>query len=457
MLKKKILQRGFYTILFLCITPLQGLPQENLPLLTLTPIISGLESPVEIVNSEDSSGRLFIILQSGQVVILDNNNLLEIPFLDIRERVQNSGRQGDERGLLGFAFHPQYASNRFFYVNYTNSQGNTVISRFTANESFKTAKENSEHKLLTIEQPFSNHNGGQIKFGPDNFLYIATGDGGAAGDPQNHAQNLQSLLGKILRIDVNGDDFPANQERNYSIPKTNPFIQISTAMNEIWAYGLRNPWKFSFDQLTGALFIGDVGQRQWEEVSWQSPNSSGGENYGWRLMEGNHCFIPENNCPKNDKILPIIEYPHKRGEEFIGCSIIGGYQYRGASIPQLFGTYLYGDFCSGKIWGAHKLNGKWETNLLFDTDLSITSFGEDEDGTIYISDLATGSILQLVGPSVGGCVTFDGGPLANRKVNLKQEQENKQKTQTDAEGCFSFDHLAHGKKFEITIKGPRAP
>ena len=426
---------------------------ENLPSVTLEPIATGLADPLGVVDAGDSSGRLFIVLQGGQVVILANGNVLDTPFLDIRERV----RSGDERGLLGLVFHPQFQANGFFYVNYTDLQGHTVISRFQVSSVANIADNQSELILLTIEQPFANHNGGQIQFGPDEFLYIGTGDGGAGGDPQNRAQNLGDLLGKMLRIDVNGDDFPTDPERNYTIPANNPFINNPGALNEIWAYGLRNPWRFSFDHLTGALFIGDVGQGVWEEIDRQPLTSSGGENYGWRSMEGKHCFNPEENCPLDGLTLPIVEYPHNLDNEFLGCAVIGGYQYRGMAIPQLFGMYIYGDFCSGKIWAAHESNGEWETEILLDSGRLITSFGEDQNGSLFVSDAGTGSILRMTGPKVGGCVTLNGEPLADRKVNLKQVEETKQKTRTDTDGCFTFDQIVPGKKFEITIKGPVAP
>ena len=426
---------------------------ENLPLITLEPIATGLTNPLGIVDAGDSSGRLFVVLQAGQIIIVNSTTTLNTPFLDIRERI----RSGGELGLLGLAFHPQYRSNGFFYINYTNRQGQTVISRFQVSTATNTADAESELIILTIDQPFSNHNGGQIQFGPDGLLYIGTGDGGAGGDPQNRAQNLGDLLGKMLRINVNEDDFPTDQDRNYAIPPNNPFINNLAARNEIWAYGLRNPWRFSFDRLTGALFIGDVGQGTWEEISRQPPTSSGGENYGWRLMEGTHCFEPEENCPTDNLTLPIIEYPQNFGDEFIGCAVIGGYQYRSTAIPQLFGMYIYADFCSGKIWGSRESNGQWESAVLLDSNRSITSFGEDMNGSLYVSDAATGSILRIAGPNVGGCIAFNREPLANQKVNLKQLEETKQKTRTDTDGCFTFGHVVPGKKFEIIIKGPMAP
>ena len=421
--------------------------------MTLEPVATGLQDPLGVVHSGDSTGRLFVVLQAGQIVILADGTVRDTPFLDIRPRVLSGG----EQGLLGLAFHPQYAANGLFYVNYTDLRRRTVVSRFQVSSDANIADAESERIMLTIEQPFSNHNGGDIHFGPDGFLYIATGDGGAGGDPQNRSQDLSDLLGKMLRIDVNRDDFPADQERNYAIPPDNPFITTPAAQPEIWAYGLRNPWRFSFDRQSGALFVSDVGQGMWEEINRQSPASSGGENYGWRIMEGTHCFNPPDTCVMDGLILPIIEYPHTRGDEFLGCAVIGGHQYRGSTIPQLSGMYLYGDFCSGKIWAAQEVNGQWSSRLLLDSGLSITSFGEDRDGSIYVSDSRSGSVLRMLSPGVGGCITLNDGPLFDRNVNLKQGNESKQKTRTDMNGCFAFNHIVSGKRFQITIKGPVAP
>ena len=354
------------------------------PALTLEPIVSGLAWPVAITNAGDGSGRLFITQQSGQIRIFDGHQLLATPFLDISSLISF----GSERGLLSVAFHPSYVTNGHFYVNYTNTAGNTVIARYTVSGNPNVADSSSAVILLTITQPFANHNGGQLQFGPDGYLYIGMGDGGDAGDPLNNGQNLGTLVGKILRIDVDGGS-------PYVIPPDNPFVGNPSALGEIWAWGLRNPWRFSFDRTTGDLFIADVGQSSWEEVDFQLAGSTGGENYGWRLMEGMHCFNPVTGCNDGSLTLPIVEYSHA-----FGCSITGGYRYRGAQLPTLQGVYLYGDFCSGRIWGAHEDGmGGWLTRELIDTPYSISTFGEDEAGEIYVAhyDASNGAIYRVAG------------------------------------------------------------
>jgi glucose/arabinose dehydrogenase len=325
----------------------------GVPKIKVEPIVTGLANPVAITHSGDGSGRLFIVLQTGQILVYDGSQVLPVPFLDISTLVSTGG----ERGLLSVAFHPNYATNGLFYVNYTDTQGDTVIAQYTVSDDPNIADPDSAAILLTIAQPFSNHNGGQLQFGPDGYLYIGVGDGGSAGDPDDNAQNLGTLLGKMLRIDVDSG-VP------YTIPPDNPFVGDPEARDEIWAFGLRNPWRFSFDRLTGDLFIGDVGQDSWEEVNFQTATSSGGENYGWRLMEGNQCFNPPTDCNDGTLTLPILEYNHS-----LGCSITGGYRYRGTQIPQLEGTYVVGDFCSGRIWGANDAgSGGWSAIELLDTD-----------------------------------------------------------------------------------------
>jgi glucose/arabinose dehydrogenase len=347
------------------------------------PVVTGLSSPVDITHAGDGSGRLFIILQGGRIVIFDGVQILSPPFLDITSLVSSGG----ERGLLGAAFHPNYVGNGFFYVSYTDAAGDSVIARYSVSLDPNRADPTSGVILLTIPQPFSNHNGGQLHFGPDGYLYIGIGDGGSGGDPQNNGQDLGTLLGKILRIDVDSG-FP------FAVPADNPFVGVGGAREEIWSYGLRNPWRFSFDRLTGDMFIGDVGQNSWEEVDFQPANSTGGENYGWRLMEGNSCFNPAINCNNGTLTLPILVYDHS-----VGCSVTGGYLYRGSKNPNLNGLYLYGDFCSGLIWGAQEDGlGGWNTTVLLDTNFSISTFGEDESGEIYFAHLSAtdGTIYQVV-------------------------------------------------------------
>jgi glucose/arabinose dehydrogenase len=351
-------------------------------------VISGLSSPVGITHAGDGSGRLFIVLQGGKILIFDGVQILSPPFLDISSLVSSGG----ERGLLGVAFHPDYAHNGLFYVNYTNIAGDTVVARYSVSADPDLADPGSASILLTISQPFSNHNGGQLQFGPDGYLYIGVGDGGSGGDPGNRAQDLGLLLGKILRIDV---DVDKNAADLYYIPLDNPFVGPGDgALDEIWAWGLRNPWRFSFDRLTGDLFIADVGQNSWEEVDFQPDTSTGGENYGWRLMEGNSCYNPPTSCNDGTLTLPILVYDHSAG-----CAVTGGYRYRGSKNPDLYGLYLYGDYCSGRIWGAQEDGlGGWSSRALLDTNFSISSFGEDESGEIYFAHLAAsnGAIYKVV-------------------------------------------------------------
>ncbi|RJP47357.1 MAG: glucose dehydrogenase [Anaerolineaceae bacterium] len=336
-------------------------------------IASGLVRPLDIQNAGDGSGRLFIVEQAGVIRILQNGALLETPFLDISERVDDDG---NEQGLLGLAFHPGFAGNGFFYVNYTEVGGDTVIARFTATGDI--ADPNSEIRLLGVKQPFPNHNGGGLAFGPDGYLYIALGDGGSGGDPQGNGQNRNTLLGKILCIDVdNGEP--------YAVPADNPFG------SEVFHYGLRNPFRFSFDGLTGDLWIGDVGQGAWEEIDFLPAGTPGGINFGWNRFEGMHDYsagdIPADYRP------PLFEYSHDQG-----CSVTGGYVYRG-SMPEWQGVYFYGDFCSGKVWGAlpRIISADAEESIstvLFETGAQITTFGVDEAGEIYLAD-RNGNILRL--------------------------------------------------------------
>jgi glucose/arabinose dehydrogenase len=333
------------------------------------PILDGLYRPVDIQPANDGSGRLFIIEKKGAIRIFENGQLLDAPFLDITDRV-NEG--GNEMGLLGLAFHPDYEKNGFFYVNYTGAGGHTRISRFQA--SGNSADKNSETVLLLIEQPFQNHNGGALAFGPDGRLYAALGDGGKAGDPFKNGQNTKSLLGKILRLDVTSGD-------PYSIPADNPFG------NEVWAYGLRNPWRISFDHVTGDLWIGDLGQNEWEEVDYLPVSWGSGANFGWSVMEGSHAYDSE---PQSGMMLPAAEYSHAEG----GCSVTGGYVYRGA-MPEWNGVYIYGDYCSGKVWALILSNNLWQSQVMFQTGVTITSFGQDESGEIYLAS-DNGSVYRLV-------------------------------------------------------------
>ncbi len=334
-------------------------------------VVSDLTKPVGITHAGDGSGRLFIIEQAGMIRILVNGELSPNPFLDIRQRV---GDGGSEQGLLGLAFHPEYPKNGYFFVNYTDERGDTVIARLRVSADPNLGDPNTEEILLTIAQPYGNHNGGHLAFGPDGNLYIGTGDGGSAGDPEGNAQNLNTLLGKMLRLNI--DVFP------YTIPGDNPYG------DEIWASGLRNPWRYAFDRLTGDLYIGDVGQNQWEEIHILGAGNPGGMNFGWDFWEGSH---PYEGTPPEGVLMdsPIAEYNHSQG-----CSVTGGVVYRG-SLPEWQGVYLYGDYCSGLIWGLlQDQSGLWQNAQLFNSGTNISSFGEDENGEVYLVHHG-GQIFQL--------------------------------------------------------------
>jgi len=354
------------------------IPTEAEHSLRLEPLVRGLSSPLYLTHAGDDSKRLFIVEQPGTIRILQDGLLLEVPFLDIRDRVSFGG----ERGLLSVAFHPDYVENGRFFVNYTRrGDGATVIAEYRVGDEPNVANTQSERVILVVEQPFANHNGGQLQFGPDGMLYVGMGDGGAAGDPLGHGQNRATLLGALLRLDVDG-------EEPYAIPSDNPFVGIAGVREEIWAYGLRNPWRFSFDRCDGRLFLADVGQDGFEEINLIAP----GANYGWNIMEGAHCFDPPTGCDQRGLELPIAEYDHS-----LGCSITGGYVYRGRRYPELVGRYLFGDFCSGRIWSLSPTEaGAWVSVELLKTDLSISSFGEDEEGELYVLDLG-GEIYRIVG------------------------------------------------------------
>jgi glucose/arabinose dehydrogenase len=342
------------------------------------PVVSGLEAPIGIANAGDGSDRLFILEQSGRIRVIQSGELLSQPFLDIVDRVGCCG----ERGLLGLDFHPRYAENGYFYLNYTDRNGDTLISRFQVSpDDPNRALAESEKPLMYIPQPYPNHNGGAVVFGPDGYLYLGMGDGGSGGDPQGNGQSLTTLLGKILRIDVdNGDP--------YTIPADNPFAQGGGA-TEIFAYGLRNPWRIAFDRQVGDLYIADVGQNAWEEVNYLPVDSPPGANFGWNFREGAHPFQGE---PEQDSNLidPVAEYSHSDG-----CSITGGAVYRGGQLPAWQGVYLFGDYCSGKVWGLLRTaDGLWQKALLYESGFNITSLGEDEAGEVYLSDYS-GVIYRL--------------------------------------------------------------
>lgn len=350
-------------------------------LVTLAPIVTeGLENPLFLTQTGDGSGRLFVVEQPGRIRILEGHVLLDPPFLDITRRVLAGG----ERGLLGLAFHPDYRRNGRFFVNYTRKpDGATVLAEYHRGPTATSASQ-EERILLTVPQPYPNHNGGMVAFGPDGYLYVGLGDGGSKGDPDNRAQNPGDLLGKILRIDIERGD-------PYGIPMDNPFAK-GGGRPEIYALGVRNPWRFSFDTKTGNLWVADVGQYKWEEIDLVTR----GGNYGWRVMEGAHCFHPATDCRTTTFSPPLYEYPHEKGR----CSIIGGYLYRGQAISSLVGTYIYGDFCSGEIFAlpypprGQSLN---EARMILKTSLQISSFGEDAAGDLYVLD-HTGGVYRLSAP-----------------------------------------------------------
>lgn len=350
--------------------------------LDLDLIADSLNAPVYVTHAGDGSGKLFVVEQPGTIRIVTNGQAHAAPFLDIRSIV---GSRGNEQGLLSVAFHPDFANNSLFFVNYTDLNGDTVVARYSASDDPDLADPTSARTILTLDQPAANHNGGLLLFGPDGYLYIGTGDGGRAGDPWGNAQNPQVLLGKMLRLDVDAGE-------PYAIPPDNPFTGEPAVRDEIWALGLRNPWRYSFDRATGDLYIADVGQNNWEEIDFQSAKSPGGENYGWNRAEGFHCFAPATNCDQSELSPPVVEYGHDTG-----CSVTGGYVYRGSAFPEMAGVYLYGDFCSGRIWGLYRDGtGEWATTVLLDSDLSISSFGEDETGELYLTSLGDGRLYRLV-------------------------------------------------------------
>jgi hypothetical protein len=371
-------------VVLLLISTVGAAPPADLAL-TLVTSVTG--APLAVRHAGDGSGRIFIVSRNGIIRIHDGTQLLPAAFLDISSRVASGG----ETGLLGLAFDPDFSNNRFFYVNYTASiSGNlhTRISRFQVPVATpNVADATTELELLEIRQPYSNHNGGDIHFGADGYLYIGMGDGGSGGDPQDRARKLDNLMGKMLRIDVHGNtpgSAACGLQGNYGIPVDNPFIGTAGACAEIWSYGLRNPWRWSFDRLTNDMILADVGQGSWEEVNFQPAGSSGGEYYGWSCMEGNHVFNSAR-CDGSLLAAPILEYDHSGGN----CSITGGYRYRGP-ILAMNGIYVYADYCTGNIWFAEPGSRGWTSSLWQAGGMNISSFGEDEVGNIYVVDLGGG-------------------------------------------------------------------
>ncbi|MCF6154703.1 MAG: glucose sorbosone dehydrogenase [Candidatus Brocadia sp.] len=431
--------------------------------------------PLDLQHAGDGTNRLFVVSQNGLISVFENTSNVKSAkiFLDIRDKVIAGG----ELGLLGLAFHPDYEKNGYFYVNYTAPKPlRSVIARYSVSTTnSNSADKKSELILFQVNQPYSNHNGGQLAFGLDGYLYIALGDGGSAGDPQNNGQNKSSFLGKILRLDVNC----TSDDKNYCIPPDNPFAGNTQGYKEeIYAYGLRNPWRFCFDSVTGRLWTGDVGQDLWEEIDIVEK----GKNYGWKIMEGNHCY-KSSSCNTSGLALPIWEYGH---DDQGGCSVTGGYVYRGKIFPELSGRYLYGDYCTGRVW-ALKYDGinPVSNALLLKEDINISSFGVDKYNEVYLCDL-DGKIYKLAtntprptptspsqtptpiptpstvptqvptpvktGKIYGYVVDIKGNPLVSVKVNLKgKETKIRKKTLSDTEGSFEFADL-EADTYKITTK-----
>ena len=360
------------------------------PDLNLVFVASGFDQPTDITHTGDD--RLFIIERNGTIRIIQGGTVLSPPFLDIDDRVGSTGNS--ERGLLGLAFHPDYANNGHFYVNYTNNNFDTHISRFSVSDGNpNVANANSEVVLLTVEQPAGNHNGGDLNFGPDGYLYGSLGDGGSS----SNGQKSDTLLGKVLRIDVDSgvgsapDCKGTVSSNNYTIPATNPFIDGAGGnCDEIWVTGLRNPWRFSFDRLTGGLYIADVGQGSWEEVNFQAASGSGGENYGWSCYEGNHTFNTSGCGPMSQYTFPIGEYNHS-----LGCSVTGGFVYRGSQFPAMVGHYLFTDFCSGIFWSLFPDGGGWQMTQLETFSGFYSTFGEGVNGELYVARYDNGTIYHI--------------------------------------------------------------
>jgi len=345
--------------------------------LVLQPVVSGLESPVHLASPPGDS-RLFIVEQRGVIRVLEDGALLPVPFLDITDRVGDGG----ERGLLSVAFHPRYATNGWFFVNFTDKRGDTHVERYHVSGDRSRADPASARLVLHVSQPYANHNGGHILFGPDSMLYIGMGDGGSGGDPHGNGQNRGTLLGKLLRIDVDHGD-------PYAIPAGNPFARERDMRPEIWAWGLRNPWRLCFDRAAGMLYIADVGQNDWEEID-AAPARTPGLNYGWNVMEAAHCFR-RSSCDRRGLTLPVLEYGHDQG-----CSITGGLVYRGRRIPAIAGCYFFSDYCSGWIRSVRIANGAATdlTEWRLPKVPSVTSFGEDGEGEIYVLS-QSGSVWRI--------------------------------------------------------------
>lgn len=361
------------------------------PRIALKPFASGFSKPVDIASAGDT--RIFVVEQKGRILIVNSDGTVNSqPFLDIETEV---GSNAGERGLLGLAFHPDYANNGFFYVNHTTRNGDTKVARYSVSaQNPDLANVNSAATILTQDQPFGNHNGGDLNFGPDGYLYIGFGDGGSGNDPQDNGQKKSTFLGKILRIDIN-NGLP------YSVPSDNPFVGDATVLDEIWSLGWRNPWRFSFDRQTGDMWIGDVGQNAYEEISFEKDTSSGGLNYGWRCLEGNTILNPTGCATVDAYVAPVFDLLQGFNR---GSSITGGYVYRGNDYPLLQGHYVFGDYASGQFWTLFpNENGGFDTTQqgkLFSRD-RLSTFGEDKDGELYVAEHKDGIIYKVTETNVG--------------------------------------------------------
>jgi glucose/arabinose dehydrogenase len=365
------------------VPPLRSGPDR----LRLELVTGGLDQPIGITNAGDGSGRLFVHERGGRIMVIEADGSLRAePFVDLSSRVLSGG----ERGLLGLAFHPRFEENGRLFVHYSrDGDGATVVSELRASSDHATA-DPAERVVLTVAQPFANHNGGQLSFGPDGYLYLGLGDGGAGGDPFGNGQDPDVLLGKILRLDVDG---PVADGRGYALPPDNPYGPEGNApgagLPEIWAIGLRNPWRFSFDLRLGDLYIGDVGQSGWEEIDRQPADSTGGENYGWNVMEGRHCY--QSGCDQTGYVKPIAEYPTATG-----CAVTGGYVYRGSDQPELQGVYVFSDYCSGIVYTLQVDEGTITPKQVLESGLRVSTLGEDEEGELYLADLAGGGMYRIL-------------------------------------------------------------
>lgn len=356
------------------------------PSIRLELAVSGFAKPTAVTNAGDGSGRLFVAEKPGRIQIVRDGAVLATPYLDINDIVRT---KGNEQGLLSLAFHPGYGSNGQFFVDYTNNAGDVVIARYRVSDANPDrADPASAEILLTISKPYDDHNAGQLAFGPDGYLYIGVGDGGAESEPDRNAQRTTTLLGKILRIDVDH----AENGRPYAIPADNPFVGSDSSLPEIWAYGLRNPWRFSFDQATGDLYIADVGLWSSEEVNIQENGTPGGRNYGWNIVEGEICHDQEraDRCASSELTSPVFVYHHDAG-----CAIVGGYVYHGVALPEIQDRYLFGDFCLGNIWTLARDGDAWIASKPLATGKLITTFGVDEAGELYLGDLG-GNLYRIV-------------------------------------------------------------